>query len=71
MLYMSEATPWYTPPRAHAVRVDAPIPSVTPYVQSCLYDLAPHVERACIWVAPRLHFCPRFVKKGVTFRKFV
>jgi hypothetical protein len=34
---------------------------VTPYVQNCLYGLASHVERACIRVAPRLHFHPRFV----------
>jgi hypothetical protein len=27
----------------------------------CLYGLAPHVEQVCICVAPRLHFCPRFV----------
>jgi hypothetical protein len=49
------------PPRARAERVDAPIPSVTPRVQSYLYSLAPHVERACIRIAPLLHFRTRFV----------
>ena len=34
---------------------------VTPRVQNCLYGPAPHVEQACIHVAPRLHFRHRFV----------
>jgi hypothetical protein len=61
MWQMSRITPWYTPPWAHTTRVDAPIPSVTPRVQNCLYGPAPHVKRACIRIASLLHFHPRFM----------